>query len=34
MTDVPGLRDADGVRPAEKSTMMNADGTVIQDSKL
>jgi hypothetical protein len=31
---VPGLRDADGVRPAEKSTMMNADGTVIQDSNL
>ncbi len=31
---VPGLRDADGVRPAEKSTMMNADGTVVQDSNL
>ena len=31
---VPGLRDADGIRPAEKSTMMNADGTVIQDSNL
>ena len=31
---VPGLRDAEGVRPAEKSTMMNADGTVIQDSNL
>ena len=31
---VPGLRDADGVRPAEKSTMMNPDGTVVQDSNL
>ena len=31
---VPGLRDADGVRPAERSTMMNPDGTVIQDSNL
>jgi hypothetical protein len=31
---VPGLRDADGIRPAEKSTMMNADGTVVQDSNL
>ena len=31
---VPGLRDADGVRPAERSAMMNADGTVIQDSNL
>jgi len=31
---VPGFRDADGIRPAEKSTMMNADGTVIQDSNL
>jgi len=31
---VPGLRDSDGIRPAEKSTMMNADGTVIQDSNL
>jgi len=31
---VPGFRNADGVRPAEKSTMMNADGTVIQDSNL
>jgi len=31
---VPGFRDAEGVRPAEKSTMMNADGTVIQDSNL
>ena len=31
---VPGLRDAEGVRPAERSTMMNPDGTVIQDSNL
>ena len=31
---VPGLRDADGVRPAERSAMMNPDGTVIQDSNL
>ena len=31
---VPGFRDADGIRPAEKSTMMNADGTVVQDSNL
>ena len=31
---VPGLRDSDGIRPAEKSTMMNPDGTVIQDSNL
>ena len=31
---VPGFRDAEGVRPAEKSTMMNPDGTVIQDSNL
>ena len=31
---VPGLRDAEGIRPAEKSTMMNADGTVVQDSNL
>ena len=31
---VPGLRDAEGVRPAERSAMMNPDGTVIQDSNL
>ena len=31
---VPGFRDAEGVRPAEKSTMMNPDGTVVQDSNL
>ena len=31
---VPGLRNADGVRPAERSAMMNPDGTVIQDSNL
>jgi hypothetical protein len=31
---VPGFRDAEGVRPAERSAMMNPDGTVIQDSNL